>query len=85
MKVSDAIRILQEKLDPDEEIIVQWWDKKCFARVWDNDEEDGYPPVESWVKAVREWEEWSASGENSISEDAWEWLHEALLDQMPNN
>ena len=88
MKVRDLIKTLQNTLDPDEEIIVDWWDRKCFSRVWDVDGDtttDGYPPVEQWERAVKQWEDWSRDGTNNITDEVWEWVHEALVEMMPND
>lgn len=88
MKVRDLIKTLQNTLDPDEEIVVDWWDRRCFSRVWDvdgDDTDDGYPPVEQWERAVMMWEEHSREGTNAITDEVWEWIHEALVEMMPND
>ena len=76
MKVKDVIKVLQERLDPEDEIIIDWWDKECFSRVTEED----YPPIEAWVKVVNLWDEKSMFG-NMISNDIWEWINDALMEE----
>ena len=87
MKVKDVIKVLQERLDPEDEIIIDWWDKECFARIWEMDDHlmDDYPPKDVWAKVVAEWDEWSAKGNNAITDEVWEWVNDALLEYIPNN
>jgi len=37
MKVKDAIKLLKENCNPEEEIIIAWWDRSCFNRMTDNE------------------------------------------------
>ncbi len=76
MKAKEVIRIFQEK-DPEEEVIIDWWDKECFSSVLHEEE---YPSNDTWVKVVTQWEEKSMFG-NMISNDIWEWINDALIEE----
>jgi hypothetical protein len=52
MKVSDAIRTLQEFHEPNEELVIVWWDRLCFSHGSD----DKLPTVKQWNEAVRRFE-----------------------------
>lgn len=53
MKVSDAIRTLQEFHNPDEELVIVWWDRHCFP----HGSADELPTVEQWNEAVRRFDD----------------------------
>lgn len=50
MKVSKAIEYLSE-LDPNEEIIIDWWDRR-FTMIWDEDDNELEVPVDVWEFVV---------------------------------
>jgi hypothetical protein len=52
MKVSKAIEYLS-KLDPNEDIIIDWWDRS-FTMIWDKDENEIEVPVDVWEFVVKQ-------------------------------
>ena len=52
MKVSKAIEYLS-KLDPNEEIIIDWWDRR-FTMIWDEDDNELEVPVDVWEFVVKQ-------------------------------
>jgi hypothetical protein len=74
MKVKDVIKIFQER-DPEEEILIDWWDRECFFRIFEED----YPSVEAWVKVVSQWDEKNIS--SMLNNDVWEWINDALIEE----
>ena len=52
MKASKAIEYLS-KLDPNEEIIIDWWDRS-FNMLWDKDDNEIEIPVEVWEFVVKQ-------------------------------
>jgi hypothetical protein len=52
MKVSKAIEYLSH-LDPNEEIIIDWWDRH-FNMIWDNDDNEIEVPVDVWEFVVKQ-------------------------------
>lgn len=52
MKVSKAIEYLSE-LDPNEEIIIDWWDRS-FTMIWDEDDNELDVPVDVWEFVVKQ-------------------------------
>ena len=80
MKVKTVIEMLQ-KLNPDEEIIVDWWERSMFSRVWDEDSSD-LPNESKWVEVVKEWDEYE---ENHMTEEIWDWVHDGLLEKGAYN
>jgi hypothetical protein len=52
MKVSKAIEYLS-KLDPNEEIIIDWWDRS-FNMIWDEDDNEIEVPVDVWEFVVKQ-------------------------------
>ena len=52
MKVSQAIEYLS-KLDPNEEIIIDWWDRS-FTMIWDEDDNELDVPVDVWEFVVKQ-------------------------------
>lgn len=52
MKVSEAIEYLSE-LDPNEEIIINWWDRG-FTMIWDEDDNELEVPVDVWEFVVKQ-------------------------------
>jgi len=52
MKVSKAIEYLSQ-LDPNEEIIIDWWDRS-FNMLWDKDENEIEIPLEVWEFVVKQ-------------------------------
>lgn len=52
MKVSKAIEYLSE-LDPNEEIIIDWWDRR-FTMIWDEDDNELEVPVDVWEFVVKQ-------------------------------
>ena len=59
MKVSDVIRTLQEFHNPDEEVVIVWWDRQCFAF----GSTDELPTMEQWNEAVRRFDDQDGFGE----------------------
>lgn len=52
MKVSKAIEYLS-KLEPNEEIIIDWWDRG-FTMIWDEDDNELDVPVDVWEFVVKQ-------------------------------
>jgi len=52
MKASKAIEYLS-KLDPNEEIIIDWWDRS-FTMIWDEDGNELDVPVDVWEFVVKQ-------------------------------
>jgi len=52
MKASKAIEYLS-KLDPNEEIIIDWWDRS-FTMIWDEDDNELEVPVDVWEFVVKQ-------------------------------
>jgi hypothetical protein len=52
MKVSKAIEYLSQ-LDPNEEIIIDWWDRS-FNMLWDKDDNEIEIPLEVWEFVVKQ-------------------------------
>jgi len=52
MKVSKAIEYLSQ-LDPNEEIIIDWWDRS-FNMIWDEDDNEIEVPVDVWEFVVKQ-------------------------------
>jgi hypothetical protein len=52
MKVSKAIEYLS-KLDPNEDIIIDWWDKS-FTMIWDEDNNELDVPLDVWEFVVKQ-------------------------------
>lgn len=52
MKASKAIEYLS-KLDPNEEIIIDWWDRG-FTMIWDEDDNELDVPVDVWEFVVKQ-------------------------------
>jgi hypothetical protein len=80
VKVKTVIEMLQ-KLNPDEEIIVEWWERSMFSRVWDEDSSD-LPNESKWAEVVKEWDEYE---ENHMTEEIWDWVHDGLLEKGAYN
>jgi hypothetical protein len=80
VKVKTVIEMLQ-KLNPDEEIIVDWWERSMFSRVWDEDSSD-LPNESKWAEVVKEWDEYE---ENHMTEEIWDWVHDGLLEKGAYN
>ena len=73
MKVSKAIEYLS-KLDPNEEIIIDWWDRS-FTMIWDEDDNEIETPVEVWEFVVKQ------VGEREYHTDM---LNEVITEQIHN-
>lgn len=62
MKTRDIIQRLQERYQPDDNLVIFWWDRECFdlttaddTNVWDSvvaDIEEGFLPAEEQLGAV---------------------------------
>lgn len=52
MKASRAIEYLS-KLDPNEEIIIDWWDRS-FTMIWDEDDNELDVPLDVWEFVVKQ-------------------------------
>jgi len=52
MKASKAIEHLSQ-LDPNEEIIIDWWDRS-FNMIWDEDDNEIEVPVDVWEFVVKQ-------------------------------
>lgn len=52
MKASKAIEYLS-KLDPNEEIIIDWWDRS-FTMIWDEDDNELDVPLDVWEFVVKQ-------------------------------
>jgi hypothetical protein len=76
VRVENAIEMLME-LDPDEEIIIDWWDRSVFNRFITDDGKYDAPDAGAWSKVVEEWDKWE---ENNLTAEIWDWIHDALLD-----
>ena len=79
MRVKTAIEMLQ-KLNPDEEIIIDWWDRSIYNRLINEDaptEKFNLPEIDAWKKVVSEWDVWE---ENHLLEEIWGWIHDALME-----
>jgi hypothetical protein len=77
MKVKDLIKALQETTNPDDEILVLWWEKQNF------DFPEDYELTltdEGWLKISQEFDEWDGAGQK-ISE----WIAEASVDHAKMN
>lgn len=53
MRVEQAIRMLSENYQPNDEILIEWWDKKVFDQDGDNPISD-----DEWAVAVSMVEDW---------------------------
>lgn len=73
MKVSEAIEYLS-KLNPNEEIIIDWWDRS-FTMIWDEDDNELEVPVDVWEFVVKQ------VGER---EDLTNMLNETITEQIHN-
>ena len=73
MKVSEAIEYLS-KLNPNEEIIMDWWDRS-FTMIWDEDDNELEVPVDDWEFVVKQ------VGER---EDLTNMLNETITEQIHN-
>ena len=73
MKVSEAIEYLS-KLNPNEEIIIDWWDRS-FTMIWDEDDNELEVPVDDWEFVVKQ------VGER---EDLTNMLNETITEQIHN-
>ena len=71
MKVSEAIEYLS-KLNPNEEIIIDWWDRS-FTMIWDEDDNELEVPVDVWEFVVKQ------VGER---EDLTNMLNETITEQI---
>lgn len=71
MKVSEAIEDLS-KLDPNEEIIINWWNRSSTV-LWDEDDNELEVPVDVWEFVVKQ------IGER---EQYWEMLNEVITEQI---
>lgn len=73
MKVSEAIEYLS-KLNPNEEIIIDWWGRS-FTMIWDEDDNELEVPVDVWEFVVKQ------VGER---EDLTNMLNETITEQIHN-
>jgi len=73
MKVSKAIEYLSQ-LDPNEEIIIDWWDRS-FNMLWDKDDNEIEIPLEVWEFVVKQ------IGEREYYTDM---LNEVITEQIHN-
>lgn len=73
MKVSKAIEYLSE-LDPNEEIIIDWWNRG-FTMIWDEDDNELDVPVDVWEFVVKQ------VGEREHLTDM---LNEVITEQIHN-
>jgi hypothetical protein len=83
MKIKDAIAVLQ-KMNPEEEVIIDWWDRRCFTRViGDTRADDEIPFEHCWIEVVHEWEDMQT--QNSLTDEIWDWIHEGLVEKGAYN
>ena len=73
MKASKAIEYLS-KLDPNEEIIIDWWDRS-FNMIWDENDNEIEVPVDVWEFVVNQ------VGEREYYTDM---LNEVITEQINN-
>lgn len=62
MRTQDIIQRLQERYQPDDNLVIFWWDKECFGitnddeiKVWNSvvaDIEEGFLPAEEHLGEV---------------------------------
>lgn len=78
MKVKDAIAMLA-KMDPEERIIIEWWDRSCFLHG------DHLPQEDWWSEVVGEWEDMTAQDMNHMSGEVWDWIHDGLIEKGAYN
>lgn len=71
MKVSKVIEALQ-KLSPDDEILVLWWEKPFFEFA---EEDELVLTDEAWSEISKEFDAWGNAGR-----DIDEWLTDAVLE-----
>jgi hypothetical protein len=77
MKVKDLIKALQETTNPDDEILVLWWEKQNF------DFPEDYElklTDEGWLKISQEFDEWDNAGEQ-----IGEWIADASVEHAEVN
>jgi hypothetical protein len=83
MKIKDAIAVLQ-KMNPEEEVIIDWWDRRCFTRViGDTRADDEIPFEHCWIEVVHEWEDMQT--QNNLTDEIWDWIHEGLVEKGAYN
>ena len=85
MKVKNVIETLS-KMNPEEEIIIDWWDRRCFTRViGETRANDEIPFEHCWIEIVHEWEDMSAKTQNNLTDEIWDWIHEGLVEKGAYN
>lgn len=77
MKISELIEALQEKNNPDEEILVIWWEKRNFDY---SDDDELKLTDEAWLKVSKEFDVWSEAGQ-----DIGEWITDAVSEHAEIN
>lgn len=72
MKVSELIEALQENNNPDDEILVLWWEKQNFNFPEDDELE---LTDKAWLKVSKEFDEWG-----NTSEEVTQWISDAVIE-----
>ena len=80
MKVKDAIAMLS-RMNPEERIIIEWWDKSCFTHGTMLEE----PYEHCWNEVVDEWEDMVEKDSNTMSGEIWDWVHDGLIEKGAYN
>lgn len=71
MKVSKAIQLLQENYQPDDQVVIVWWDKFLFTQ---DDGDTVQPvPVAAWNQAVSEFDQIDGFSER-LSEQLYDFI-----------
>lgn len=83
MKVKDIIKAMSEH-DPEEELIIDWWDKSCFDYIWNDRFDDEETLTEQdklqlWNETAK-WFRLSDHTVDSICEDISDALSSAELE-----
>ena len=64
-KVKDAIKMLQDYLDPNEEICIAWWSKDLFENRTHSDE-DSKIKEDTWINVVNKFDDMTAHQQAEI-------------------
>jgi len=74
MKISDIVEHLQEKYDPNDEIVIAWWDRDLFAK-YDPDKDDDIPLTKKeWTRALELMARDSSAWSDNISEKMYDFI-----------
>lgn len=74
MKISDIVEHLQEKYEPNDEIVIAWWDRDLFSN-YDPDKDDDIPLTkEEWSLALTLMARESSAWSDNISEKMYDFI-----------